>query len=296
MKRQALSLVLLAIAASPWVLGGVARAEDAPAGATAPAHKSLIGTRCKEDAAKLCAGIEPGGGKLAKCLRSHDADLSEPCKAALAAAADAKPGAVAAAKGAPAEPTAAPTPPDGPAGGMAAPAGGPGMAGHHGGGGAGMMGHSMEWGPMKEMRKSCADDVAKYCKDVAPGHGRIAVCLNEHPNDLAPACKKMVDQVMPMMNAPMETHADCAADVQKLCSDVPAGAGRVGFCLGEHSAELSPACKKHIADMKAHWRSRGLGQGQGHAHAAMMGGAGGAPGMTKPAAPPMAPPAPVPAK
>jgi hypothetical protein len=165
------------------------------------------------------------------------------------------------------------------------------MVGHHGGGGTGMMGHSMEWGPMKDMRKSCAGDVAKFCKDVAPGHGRIAVCLNEHPNDLAPACKKMVDQVMPLMNAPMEAHSDCASDVQKLCSDVPAGSGRVGFCLGEHSAELSPACKKHIADMKAHWRSRGKGQGM-----MMMGGAGGAAGMMKPAAQPMAAPSPVPAK
>lgn len=287
MKCRASSLSLLAAMASFAVAGGLARAEDAPA--AAPAHKSLIGTRCKDDAAKLCAGIEPGGGKLAKCLRSHDADLAEPCKAALAAA-DAKHGGTPAAIAAPA--AATPTPAAGAAGPAMA---GPGMdGGHHGGGGkgggSGMMGHSMEWGPMKDMRKSCADDVGKFCKDVKPGHGRIAVCLNEHPSDLAPACKKMVDQVMPMMNAPMEAHTDCAADVQRFCGDVPPGVGRVGFCLGEHSAELSPTCKQHIADMKAHWRKRGMGQGAG--------GAGGASGtVAKPASPaaPTVPTGPAPA-
>ncbi|HEY4185787.1 MAG TPA: cysteine rich repeat-containing protein [Polyangia bacterium] len=257
MKRPPSSLILFALLASS--AAGLARAEDA-----APAHKSLIGTRCKDDMAKLCAGVEPGGGKLAKCLRGHEADLSEPCKTALSSAWTGKHGAPAA---------AAPA---------AAAGGAPAMAA---GGKSGAMGvaHPMEWGPMKDMHKGCAADVTKFCKEVPPGHGRVAVCLNEHANELAPACKKGVEQVMTAMNAPMEAHADCAPDVQKFCGDMPPGVGRVGFCLGEHSAELSPACKKHVTDMKAHWKKRGFGSGTG---------AGGAPGMAQPTAP-MAPPAPM---
>jgi hypothetical protein len=149
------------------------------------------------------------------------------------------------------------------------------------------MGQAGEWGAMKKMRKTCAADGAKLCKDVKPGHGRLAVCLNEHPNEVSPACKKVVGEVISKMNAPMETHADCAADAQKLCSDVPAGVGRMGFCLGEHSAELSPACKTHMTEMKGHWKKHGAGQGSG--------GAGGAPGVTPVTAPPVPKAAPGPA-
>ena len=256
---------------------GIARAEDAPAAAApaAPEHRSLIGMKCKDDAAKLCAGVAIGGGKLARCLRLHENDLSEPCKAALAAAGDKKAAAAAAA--------AAP-------GATTAPA--EAVGGHPGG--MGMMGKGMgmghEWGPMKDMHKSCGAEVGKFCKDVQPGHGRVAVCLNEHAAELSPACKKSVETVTTQMNAHMEMHADCAGDVQKLCSDVPAGSGRVAMCLGEHTKELTPACKKHVDDMKAHWKKH-----MGAAQAQNTSGTGGAPG-TAPAALPPVPPAPSPAK
>ena len=37
---------------------------------------------CKADAEKLCKGILPGGGRIAACLKSHENDLSDECKAA----------------------------------------------------------------------------------------------------------------------------------------------------------------------------------------------------------------------
>lgn len=35
----------------------------------------------------------------------------------------------------------------------------------------------------------CADDVAKFCKDVKPGEGRVAACLKEHEKELSQACR-----------------------------------------------------------------------------------------------------------
>ena len=151
---------------------------------------------------------------------------------------------------------------------------------------------------MKGMHKACGADVDKFCKDVQPGHGRIAVCLNEHAGDLSPACKPVAQDIAAKMNEPMQMHEECSGDVQKLCSDVPAGSGRIGFCLGEHSAELSAPCKKHIDEMKAHWgkggKMHGKGDMMGHPGGMMMGhpggmmmGAGGHPGAAAPAAPAM---------
>lgn len=34
----------------------------------------------------------------------------------------------------------------------------------------------------------CAEDAAKFCKDVKPGEGRIAACLKEHEKELSKAC------------------------------------------------------------------------------------------------------------
>jgi hypothetical protein len=37
---------------------------------------------CSEDFRTLCAGSEPGGGKIMICLRSHGEQVSDGCKAA----------------------------------------------------------------------------------------------------------------------------------------------------------------------------------------------------------------------
>src|ERR1035437_9080532 len=38
----------------------------------------------------------------------------------------------------------------------------------------------------------------------------------------------------------------CAADVQKLCSNVPPGGGRIIACLKQHKEEVSDRCKQAI--------------------------------------------------
>ena len=39
---------------------------------------------CQADAARLCPGTSPGGGRLAQCLREHAKEISAPCKQAIA--------------------------------------------------------------------------------------------------------------------------------------------------------------------------------------------------------------------
>jgi hypothetical protein len=34
---------------------------------------------CKADAAKICPGVEPGGGKLIECLKTHENDVTIGC-------------------------------------------------------------------------------------------------------------------------------------------------------------------------------------------------------------------------
>src|SRR5579871_5274434 len=41
-----------------------------------------IRAACAGDAQKLCAGVQPGGGRIAACLKEHKDSLSDRCKQA----------------------------------------------------------------------------------------------------------------------------------------------------------------------------------------------------------------------
>ena len=44
-----------------------------------------------------------------------------------------------------------------------------------------------------EQRAACQADYDKYCKGTMPGGGRIMACLNKQHDQLADACKKVLD-------------------------------------------------------------------------------------------------------
>jgi hypothetical protein len=59
-------------------------AECKAKGAEIKKDVSGIAEACRSDAQTLCKGVEPGGGRIAKCLKENDAKLSPACKEKLA--------------------------------------------------------------------------------------------------------------------------------------------------------------------------------------------------------------------
>lgn len=74
MKKMLTSLAAIALLSS-----GIALAADQP-GTTS------VRTACKPDVDKLCAGVQPGGGRIKACLKQNNAQVSAACKAAIASA------------------------------------------------------------------------------------------------------------------------------------------------------------------------------------------------------------------
>ena len=57
-----------------------------PAAAPALAAEADLRQACRDDVKQLCAGVQPGGGRIAQCLRDNAAKVSDGCKQAIQAA------------------------------------------------------------------------------------------------------------------------------------------------------------------------------------------------------------------
>jgi hypothetical protein len=72
------------------LIGGAyaALADQTPAAQPAPpaAVPAEVRSACEADVAKLCAGIQPGGGRILQCLAQHKSEVSDACKQAVAKA------------------------------------------------------------------------------------------------------------------------------------------------------------------------------------------------------------------
>ncbi len=147
------------------------------------------GGACRDDIKKFCAGVLPGGGRLAWCLHQHRGELSADCRQQ--AAEDlAKLLEVSAACFEDAKTLCAEVVPGG---GRIA---------------ACLLQHSAEIKDEKckhevEEAKTglqslipgvCAKDAKKFCSGIKPGEGRIKDCLASHKGERAPACRKKVER------------------------------------------------------------------------------------------------------
>lgn len=131
----------------------------------------------------------------------------------------------------------------------------------------------------------CAEDAAKFCKDVKPGEGRVAACLKEHEKELSQACvdrKALAKEKRGnkkggacvgayekgfssgfkrgfRMRAGLGPEDGkkfagagkaCAADREKFCAGVKPGEGRLRDCLQKNLKGLSEGCKARQEKVK----------------------------------------------
>jgi hypothetical protein len=139
---------------------------------------------CRADMQKLCKGIQPGGGRLAMCLKQHESELSPGCRERIAEAKQEGKEFAEACK-ADAETVCKGVQP-----------------------GQGRVlrclvenKDKLSSGCRKEIaegekRHPCMKDMERLCNGVQPGEGRMMECMKQHQAELSPACKAHHDGKM----------------------------------------------------------------------------------------------------
>jgi hypothetical protein len=94
--------------------------------------------------------------------------------------------------------------------------------------------------------ESCGTDISKFCGEVTPGNGRVISCLYAHEDKLSEACDAasadLGDLIDSFFFGLRQAYATCAPDIEKHCSDVKMGQGRLVSCLAENQSTLGNEC------------------------------------------------------
>jgi len=99
---------------------------------------------------------------------------------------------------------------------------------------------------------ACEADINTYCDQVTPGEGRMLHCAAAHEDKISGQCSYALYQAATLMEqmaaAIVYVANQCAADIEKHCSGVAMGEGRIMVCLEENAADVSDTCNQAMAD------------------------------------------------
>jgi hypothetical protein len=108
-----------------------------------------------------------------------------------------------------------------------------------------------------QLAAACRTDLAKYCKGVELGNGRLRACLDAHQNVVSPRCQQTRVMIYASIARRVAAQRDigriCDADIERLCGTSHADAHLVECLLSVSPAAMSPACSQAFSDTG--WRT-----------------------------------------
>ncbi len=108
-------------------------------------------------------------------------------------------------------------------------------------------------GLVKTVADGCKVELETYCKNVTPGEGRILACLFAYQDKLSGKCEyALYDASMQLERAVAAlgyVANECADDLDKHCSGVAAGEGRLLDCIEKNDKQVSSRCKDAMKEV-----------------------------------------------
>jgi len=98
---------------------------------------------------------------------------------------------------------------------------------------------------------ACKSDIAKYCKRVPLGGGRLGNCLAQN-GKVSAQCKATIAALRGMVVKRADARASvmkvCDADIRRLCAGIQQGDGNLMQCFFAARKNASPQCRQTVAD------------------------------------------------
>jgi len=108
---------------------------------------------------------------------------------------------------------------------------------------------------VETVARGCEKELTSYCSQVTPGEGRVLACLYAHNDKLSGQCEyALYDaavQLERFVAALSYLANECDEDLEKFCTGVQAGEGRLLKCLDDNAAKISARCTKALKDVGA---------------------------------------------
>jgi hypothetical protein len=106
---------------------------------------------------------------------------------------------------------------------------------------------------VQTVANGCKVELEKYCKDVTPGEGRVLACLYAYGDKLSPKCEYALYDAATQLERAVAALSyvanECDEDLDKYCSAVAPGEGRLLNCLEKKSKQLTKRCKEALKDV-----------------------------------------------
>ena len=94
--------------------------------------------------------------------------------------------------------------------------------------------------------RGCDEDIKQHCDGLGNEAGKIFMCLTAYEEHLSEKCKSgILEAAMSVqLGAAALSYSvnSCEADVDKLCSNIQPGEGRLVSCIKANKAEVSKKC------------------------------------------------------
>jgi hypothetical protein len=106
---------------------------------------------------------------------------------------------------------------------------------------------------VESVTNGCKKELETYCKDVTPGEGRVLACLYAYEDKLSGQCEYALydaaAQLERALTALTYVANECRDDLQKFCSDIRPGQGRLLACIDKNEKQVSGRCKQAMKDV-----------------------------------------------
>jgi hypothetical protein len=102
--------------------------------------------------------------------------------------------------------------------------------------------------------QGCEKEIETYCKNVTPGEGRGLACLYAYNDKLSNRCEYALydasAQLHRIINALSYLANECRDDLQKYCSGVQEGEGRILTCINKKKDMVNSRCRKAMDEVQ----------------------------------------------